>query len=300
MKQLFTLLFICLSLPSFGQDFAPQGATWHYSEYFVTATPYSEYFMKFEVTGDTVIAGQNCSIIHKNGKLFCYSRPDDEYVYSSNDTVFVFDPHFLDFRVLYDFNANAGDSWEMIVFGGDSATDIDTNIVLVDSTDFIQVSGQNLKRLHVTYYFDNEGTDFSYSSTIVERFGDLKYMFNYHTDFLEVCDYNLSGGLRCYEDSLIGLYETGIADSCEYVEPSVGLPEAHQNRLTIFPNPTSDLIEIDLANRNLEQVLLLDMNGRIVLRSTDSAISIAHLEAGMYVIAIQHDGQWLQERIVKQ
>ncbi len=41
-------------------------------------------------------------------------------------------------------------------------------------------------------------------------------MFNYAPAWSFVCDGNFSHGLRCYEDDTIGLYETGLADSCDY------------------------------------------------------------------------------------
>lgn len=300
MKQLCTALLLILSLQSFGQDFAPLGATWHYSEFFFMPLDYQESYIKFEVTGDTLIDGKNCSIIQKEGKVVCYNRPDVEYVYSSNDSVYVYDPHFLDFRLLYDFNANAGDSWEMVVFGGDSATDVDTNVVFVDSTDFIQVNGQDLKRLFVTYSFDNEGFATSYTSTIIERFGDMHYLFNYFADFLQVCDMNSSGGLRCYEDSILGFYESGIADSCEYQEPYVGLSENDLDGFSISPNPASDALNIIVSSGQLTEVVLQDMNGRIVLRSTDLQISLANLQSGMYLVSVKKDGTWFQQRCIKQ
>jgi hypothetical protein len=279
------------------QNFAPIGATWHYSENFFYPYPYLEYFMKFEVTGDTIIDGHNCSIIHKDGKAVCYDRPDDEFVYSSNDTVFVYDQNYSVFRILYDFSANAGDSWEFIVDGFDPATDQDTNVIMVDSTDLVIINGQSLKRLFVTYQFTSDDLGyFEYPSTIIELLGDTKYMFNYFQDILMTCDVNSSGGLRCYEDSFLGFHDTGIADSCEYFELYNNLTENEQAFFSIAPNPSSDFIQIKMKQNIPDLIQIRDTYGRLVLETTDTLINVSDFREGIYFIQIQSEGKWSTER----
>lgn len=299
MKAIFTLLFLLSVSFVQAQDFAPTGATWHYSAFPVGPGPYQEYFIKFEVTGDTTINGQTCSIIHKDEKVQCLNRPDDEFVYISNDTVFVFDPAFSQFRMLYDFNANAGDSWEIMVVGANYATDVDTNIITVDSTDFVSINGQNLKRQYVTYLYNNDGIYWEYNSTIIERIGDTKYMFNYYTDNLSFCDINHSGGLRCYEDSVVGFYETGIADSCEYMEPYSSLVEIEASNFTILPNPVHDILEIRMENETPERIRILDSQGRLLLNTYEASISVSTFKSGVYLVQVLANGSWSQRRFVK-
>lgn len=299
MKTLITFLFSVSVLVTNAQDFAPQGATWHYSESFFYPLPYVSYFMKFEVTGDTIIDGQNCSIIHKEGKALCYQRPDNEFVYSSNDTVFVYDQNDSIFRVLYDFSANAGDSWEYIVDGFDPSTDQDTNVIMVDSTDTIIFNGQSLKRQFVTYQFSSESGSYEYPSTIIERMGDTKYMFNYYQDLLFTCDMNWSAGLRCYEDSLIGLYETGIADSCEYFELYNSVSEHEFSSFSLSPNPAHDQLKINVHKGVIEMIRILDNQGRLILETKEGSIDISQFESGIYLVSVQSENRWSQQRFIK-
>ncbi len=300
MKTLTLTFALLVTYFASAQDFAPQGATWHYSESFFYPLPYLEYFMKFEVTGDTIIDGQNCSIIHKDGKAVCYDRPDYEFVYSSNDTVFVYDQNYSVFRILYDFNANVGDSWEFIVDGFDPATDQDTNVIVVDSTDTVVINGQSLKRLYVTYQFTSDDLGYyEYPSTIIERLGDTKYMFNYYTDILMVCDANWSSGLRCYEDTIIGLYETGIADSCEYFELYNSIPENESSSFTIAPNPARDIMQITMNQGVPDVIQIRDSHGRLLLESKDALINVSDFSEGIYFIQIHSNGKWSRNKFIK-
>lgn len=182
---------------------------------------YDEDYIKFESVKDTMVLGKNCRKITKRHKLVCNDRPLNEYMYSENDTVYFYDPNFNDFQVLYDFSANQFDSWTILV-KDDPLRNVDTLTIIVDSTDVVSINGFDLKQLYVTYRFiyDFQNTGdidtIHYQSSIIERIGDLQYMFNYAPAWSFTCDGNYTNGLRCYEDPVIGLYETGLAESCDY------------------------------------------------------------------------------------
>lgn len=94
---------------------------------------------------------------------------------------------------------------------------LDTINVSIDSISPIVINGKSLKRLHVPYYLLTEEYPYSYNSIIIEKIGDIQYMFNYYPSASVACDGNYSAGLRCYQDSELGFYSTGIADSCDYI-----------------------------------------------------------------------------------
>lgn len=298
MKRIAILLYLLPFLAS-AQYFAPVGATWHYSEFSAAPITYQEYFMKFEVTGDTIIDGKDCTILEKEGKLTCYERPWTEYFHYSNDTVFVYNQDSSTFQMLYDFNANTGDSWEIVVPGFPTG-DVDTNVVLVDSTDILTINGQSLKRQYVTYTFQSdEAPNYQYPSVIIERIGDTEYLFNYYFDLLGVCDFNTSGGLRCYEDSLLGLYETGIVDSCEHFELVSGLNENDLSAFQIIPNPSSDFIQVQLDQGSPEKIEFIDLHGKLILETQDNLINISEFDSGIYLVRVLANSKWTQRRLVK-
>ncbi|MFC0876290.1 hypothetical protein ACE01N_06830 [Saccharicrinis sp. FJH2] len=219
-KQTKILLLICsvlLSTAIYAQEWAPVGATWHYSEDYFDSFPLLEGFIKFEVEKDTVFMGIMCKKITKYHKIHCNDRPDIEYMFERNDSIFFWDPNFNEFQLLYDFSATQNDSWQFKVLH-DSGDDVDTVRIHVDSIKTLTINDNVLKELHVTYKrisYNGEDESYPYQSKIIERLGDIHYMFNYIPFGAEACDANMSKGLRCYSDGVIGAYETGIADSCE-------------------------------------------------------------------------------------
>ena len=77
-----------------------------------------------------------------------------------------------------------------------------------------------------------------------------------------------------------------------------------QNRIAvkIFPNPTKDVLNIELAEAQNAQLTLTDINGRILLYKnlTDksSKINIEHLSKGYYNVQIQAGKQSASKKIV--
>ncbi len=215
-----TLILICIFLFYSGyilaQDFAPVGAEWYYSESFAFSGDENYLYIKSEK--DTVFHGVTCRELVKNHLLGCSGRPQIEYVYSKNDTVFFWDEAIGKFQILYDFNAKKNSSWIILQKGSDDG--IDTIKVNIDSVVPVTINNRSLKLLYVKYdVIDTNplgGYNYSYSSKIIEKIGDKGYLFNLFTSDNIACDGNMSDGLRCYEDPEFGFYSTGIADSCTY------------------------------------------------------------------------------------
>jgi hypothetical protein len=53
--------------------------------------------------------------------------------------------------------------------------------------------------------------------------------------------------------------------------------------IQIIPNPAQDYIEV-LSNRFIEQYLIFDNTGRLILESTEANIDIKSLEKGLYIL----------------
>ncbi len=151
----------------------------------------------------------------KRHLIACNGRPDSEYVFSRNDSVFLYNQDFNEFQVFYDFNSEKGDSWQFRILEYDQF--IDTVNVFVDSTSVSNINGTDLRTFYVTYNIYDENSSYSYSSVLIEGIGDIQYLFNIVPLSSRACDGNYSKGLRCYEDNILGLYSTGIADSCDQI-----------------------------------------------------------------------------------
>lgn len=248
LKILTTALTVIISsLATNAQNWSPEGAKWHYSETYAF-DPYTGYFF-FESMSDTVINDQPCKRIEKNHSLQYMLRDGDkEFMFSKNDTVFVYDEYIGEFQILYDFNAESGDTWTRLI--PDFSEGADTAYVHIDSTTTVDINGVILKKQFATFsmvYHDDYIDDMTYNGTITERIGYEDYMFYSTPISYFTFDMNFANGLRCYEDDMLGLFETGIVESCTYTseETDRDLEDLQESYLSIYPNPVKNLLQIE-------------------------------------------------------
>jgi|GEM_PF-564700 len=278
------------------KEFAPIGAEWYYNERFAFSGDID--FIKFTSEKDTIIHGKTCKKITKRHKIYCFDRPDAEYLYTSNDTVYFFDTTFNEFQNLYVFNSAPNDSWVIKI--KDEAQEIDTITITVDSISTKQINGQNLKVLYVNYDKDDENFPESYSSTIIEKIGDANYMFNWYPWSLIVCDANWTDGLRCYQDSKIGLYSTGIVDSCNYIYKWTGVNiKKQKEKILVFPNPVNDylFIETDLKTDLIAELHSLD--GKILISKVfneSAKLDLSGIIKGAYILNIRNRNKIIETK----
>jgi len=248
---------------SFSQNWAPIGSQWHFSEQFFWGYPISEDYIMIESVKDTVFNGKSCTKLVKRHNPDCGGRPDFEYMYSENNKVFFWDFDLDKYQVLYDFDMITGDSLIIEIF--DENNDVDTIVVYVDSTAQTEINGIVKKLQFVTYSFIfDDFTPGEYNSVITESIGDNMYMFNFVPEFLQACDGNFSTGLRCYYDETVGLFDTGIAPYCTYIEyVSVdNIPK--EQFVSIFPIPSNGKINIDSKLDSDLNYHIMDLSGKII------------------------------------
>ncbi len=289
MKKLTFTLAIAFMISSLNAQFAPEGATWHYGEGFAFSGNID--YMKFVAEGDTIIEGVTCQKIRKYGQVACLGRPSTEFTYESEGIVYYYNPHHSEFEILYDFTAEPGDTWTMFTYEpGDTSENEVT--VHIDSVDTVILNGVELKRMYALYQYDFPawpgGPNHWRTEVLIERLGNIGYMFNLHNQTLFVCDGNYSTGLRCYEDEDFGLYETGNADSCEYVFIWTSVSEVDKNNLiSIYPNPVSQTLFIDAAPEVAPATYILsDITGRTIQKGTlnNNEIELGTIPEGIYLL----------------
>ena len=297
----FTLIFICcvLSLAAKSQEWAPVGATWHYTEEIFMPVTVDKDYIKFESVKDTMYNGKLCRQITKRHNVSCTDRPGVEYMYSEGEKVWFWDPNFNKFQVLYDFSAGAGDSWVILV-NDTPHSDVDSLFVRVDSINTVTINSVQLKRLYVTYDFRNETIiPDTYKGVIFQSVGDMYFMFNYVPEYLFGCDGNFSGGLRCYDDAVIGHFESGIAPSCTFVHQlsGIGTVNVQSSRIRLYPNPADMNVTIESAIPGPVSFSFADVTGRIVKTGqvTGAAIGTCDLQPGIYQVFFSQHGLRLPE-----
>jgi hypothetical protein len=283
MKNFILLIFLIFGgLASSAQQWAPIGAKWYYDERFAFSGNVD--YVLYSSEKDTIFKGQNCRKISKSHDFYCLDRPPFELMFDRNDSVFFYDPKLDTFQLLYRFNANKNDSWILKIHEGQIGRN-DTLNIFVDSTGSMVANNQTLKILYVTYSIRYENDSMKYHSRIVEKFGDLLFMFNFYPSSNLACDMNWPNGIRCYEDTAFGNYHFALSDSCSYTW--TGINSNGKRNLILFPNPADETIQISGLNEPAS-FTINDMDGKIAESGVikDSQVVTKYLSKGIYLLRI--------------
>jgi hypothetical protein len=285
-------LFLGLALTASTQVWAPAGATWHYDY----AQMWTSGYVKIQYVNDTTIAGKTCQVLKK--ELYTYDWLNHtfsngvlgyDYTYSENNVVYLF--RFGQFYTLYDFNAVAGNSWQVPGWDGDWGSPCDTTgTVVVDSTGTTNINGFPLKYIWTS---PMEGSGWSYYNKIIERIGSLGYMF---PEPICIVDVSEGGPLRCYYDDAFGLYmRPGFEEACDFI---VGIEDIRsaESAVAVYPLPAGSAITVDITTPVKGDISaeISDITGKSVIRITTSNpkfdIDIAGLKEGLYFIRLSDKG----------
>ena len=181
-------------------SFAPQGAEWYFhvlSQGPITQPPF--YYLKYTVTGEEEVQGHTCSVI--DGYELVYEEDGVVYWYNPSDDVFT---------VLYDFNAEVGESWYCEV------ADYYPCHVTVDSVGSVTWNGHTYRTQYVTGYSEYWPVPIM-DGRIIEGIGYEKGLFP--TVIIDGPEYEY---MRCYLVDGEMFYHEGDYD-CDYV-PQTGSP----------------------------------------------------------------------------
>ena len=175
--------------------FAPQGAEWYFhvwSQGPITEPPF--YYIRHAVTGEAEVQGHLCSVIDGY-----------RYVYEEDGVVYMYNHSTDAFTVMYDFNAEEGDTWYCDIEEGF------TCLVTVESVDSVTWNGHTYRTQYVTGYIPDEGF-LIYDGRIIEGIGYEKGLFPHEF----VYDGTEYAYMRCYLEDGELLYHEGDYD-CDYV-----------------------------------------------------------------------------------
>ena len=253
------------------RQFAPQGAEWYFhvlSNGPITEPPF--YYVRYSVTGVEEVHGHTCSVVN-----------DDQYVYQENNIVYWYNQTKDEFTVLYDFNAEAGDSWYCDVAEC-------TYLVTVDSVGYIVGDSYfdiSYRRQHVTAYESDGGTDPIFEGWIIDGIGYDKGLF---PDELTCYGGGNDSGefcyIRCYyeEGNTTMLYHYGEY-SCTFIPDAVS--ENTESPIKVYPTPAKDRVVIEGIDP--AEVQVYNGLGQVVKTVRDAnEISVAGLAEGVYLLRI--------------
>jgi len=74
--------------------------------------------------------------------------------------------------------------------------------------------------------------------------------------------------------------------------------------ISIYPNPTSSMLNFDFANNTIQKINIADLTGKMIIEISDikqkEMIDLSNFETGIYIISIQIDNKIVTTKIVKE
>jgi len=290
------LLFFLLPTLSFPQTWAPNGAKWTYTQ--GTINPNYTTFTTFESVSDTVINGQNCKNLTKiehYGSVWS----DTSQLYTYLDRNRVYFHNVTGWCLIYDFSAQQGDTFVLTCFHGANGQPL---VVKVLSVDTITINGHQRKR------FDYLVSDLiiGFSGFVIEGIGNVEGMFPLGHHTLGI------GPLRCYEDSILGLYknqyyyrnrDSAWHQDCNLIITGVD-DQTFSENLKVFPNPFNNHLTFQIANNIQTTITLYDLMGKNVFHqifTNYTTINTEHLPDSFYFYEVRNNnGTRKTGKIIKQ
>ncbi len=277
-KHYFLSLLPFLFLFQLGaQNYFPKGATWYFDIPPFVTQQYSYSFL--ESNGDTIINGDTLIQINQNYLLK-----------QVGSKIFKFNACNSNYSLLYDFGVNNGDT--LIIFP-DLCNSSDSVILKVDSINTITINSNVLKHFFITQL--NLPSNWNFNGNVIEGIGNITYLFPQSS----LADPQI-GPLRCYNDSVIGNYNTGLHNGiCDTVF-SVGIEEYNLvDNIKLFPNPTKGLIQIE-TKLTIESIDVYNIESKKIFETHSLLVDITKFPRGIYFLKIFSKQGIIHKRILKE
>ena len=242
--------------------------------------------------------------INLGQSIDCSSISSSDTVYESNDSVYYYLSSCNCYKMLYNWNALAGDT--QTIYLNSVFNTLDSVVLRIDSVNMITINGFNKKA-----YFSSNISPFpqnTFEGFIIEDIGNTSYLFPRYG----FCD-PLTQSLRCYEDTIIGLYQYWTtANSCDTII-YLGIEELHnKNIISVSPNPTTDFVTIQYKTNSSKEMIvsLFNLYGQLLKTPltpkggphneiSEMKVDIRDLDAGIYFVKMNVGEKEEVRKVVK-
>lgn len=290
------ILVFCINLNAQSDlGFAPVGAKWHYNTFVQTLGGGTRGgHISYEVVKDTIINGKISKEVTFSGNQVIptigltnpfYLHYDSNRVYWLNKMTGIFD-------LLYDFNAEVGDSWTIKLQCDSSDYPwlvTDTMTFTVNAVYYDTINGIPLKRLNTTTSPASSVNGYS-NYRISEYIGGITVPFPHNYNCSGIGIHTWMGDLRCYEDGKFGLFSR--RNPCAAPISSLE-EELNKSQISISPNPANRNIIIE-SSQLMEEISVSNLAGEVLINSKQRDLT-HHLNTtilvpGMYFVSILLEG----------
>lgn len=292
-KRAFILaLFLAMYNFSFTQmEWFVDSAEWYYSR------PGSvDYWdvkpRRMQIVEDTLIAGIKCKKLEfsEEGAVIGW-----EYAYESNDSVFYFNRDSQGFFLLYDFNAQAGDTVKVhesqYSHAGYYVTDgvsekFDYKVNSIRDT---MVEGRTIRIQNVSpVYYD---CFYGFDGDIYEGMGHFKYFFGN-----PIC-MDAGGGIydlfRCYIEKNGFRFQSPTWEySCDTILPLSINERDDLTNIDIYPNPVKTTLRVD-SDVSITSAKILSLQGKVIMSNSvgnkkDFQLELKGVSTGVYFLILEN------------
>ena len=252
----------------------PVGTEWYYE---IQNENGSITYQHLEYAADTVIDDDLVQIIIRINTLYDKDFSEEktyEYIYESDNKVYWWNKTLGEFTMLYDFNAQVGDDWEIKV--GTSSL-----VMHVDAEGTAEYGGQTYRTLTVS---DPEEL---FSGTIICGIGHEISFFPERLMTKDL-DYRVEG-IRCvWQYGQLIFHTTETACDEVYLNFHYDVEEPTAEGFRVYPNPTNGLLTV-LGGQSAEY-RITNLTGQTlmtgVILEDSQQINVSGLPQGMYFITV--------------
>lgn len=234
--------------------------------------------------GDTIINDEPTHILVKINTLYDKGLRDEvthEYVYERDGKVYWWNKTLEVFTVLYDYEAEVGDSWEIKV----GTRTIDMH---VDAVEEIEYEGRVWRMLRVS---DPEDL---FSGNIVCGIGHLTSFFPER--LMDKEDGVRVEGMRCYWNEGELVFKYGDEDCDAVISELHGVeedgPSTGSGTFAVYPNPTNGILTVHHSAFHIHhsEFQIANLMGQTVLAGNltteTQQIDVSGLPQGMYFVTV--------------
>jgi len=296
-----------LSKQSKAQYFAPIGAKWtyNYSLYgFGTPPPYTIESLSIEVVKDTSINGLACREL----EILIPSPLNTikKYIRSINDRVLVYSSVNNRFNLLYDFNANIGDTLLVYYDDFDLGNLMDSALVEIDSIGFKNIKGINYRAYHQKCLVNISSCPERSTGWIIDSIGMIEYgdQFSYLFPAMNISG-NVISGLRCYTDNNSNYNYDNTNCDTTYIVTSIN--DISFTNLNVYPSvleSNNRKIMIETSNNTPTEIQFISLTGvavptKIKLQENKAELTISsNIPKGVYLLNFKLNQTPITKKII--
>lgn len=249
--------------------------------------------------GDTVYLGETWQYLKRS-----FGGNGNMMVQTINDTVYFLQNGQK--RILYDFSAGVGDSWNFASVDTNFGC-LDTPMATVLSLGFDTVSGTAIQYQMVEDVMDTMQPQSQYRCSsayclggkIYKRVGQFGSILNPQFNLCDGTVFKANStfmyNLRCYHDDDISVNFT--AHDCK---TGIGLEEENLAPFKIYPNPSSGSITID-ASQQIIRVEVRDLTGRLLAVYKNQTMLELPQQSGLYLLNITFkNGEKAVQKVIRE